>query len=168
MKTSQNRTMIVNTVKEFIHCLISTIILCLKRVWINPSLFQEMQTIHEIWQCCDRNGDESTFQKWWENVGVGRKERELERTKERREFQLRLMMGHGMHSSFGLPHNQHNLGQSSSMDQSSSPLIICITPDHLKMISKAKKKILRLFQPKNNAGGRLFILFFIFGGMAHP
>ena len=41
--------------------------------------------------------------------------------KENREFQLqmRLMMGHGMHSTFGLPNN--NLGQSPSMDQTSSP-----------------------------------------------
>ena len=37
---------------------------------------------------------------------------------------MRLMMGHGMHSTFGLPNN--NLGQSSSMDQTSSPSSVAI------------------------------------------
>ena len=48
-------------------------------------------------------------------------EREAQQRREDREFQLqmmRLMMGHGMHTSFGLPNNQQNLGQPSSMDQS--------------------------------------------------
>lgn len=47
-------------------------------------------------------------------------EREAQQRRDDREFQLqmmRLMMGHSMHTSFGLPTNQHNLGQPSSMDQ---------------------------------------------------
>ena len=50
-------------------------------------------------------------------------EREAQQRREDREFQLqmmRLMMGHGIHSTFALPNNLHNLGQSSSMDQKSS------------------------------------------------
>lgn len=47
-------------------------------------------------------------------------EREAQQRKQDREFQLQmiLMMGHNMHSTLGLP---NNLGQSSSMDQTSSP-----------------------------------------------
>ena len=55
-------------------------------------------------------------------------EGEAQKYREDREFQMQMMrmmmMGPGMHHSFQMPGNQYNLGNLSSMDQSSSSHLI--------------------------------------------
>ena len=70
-------------------------------------------------------------------------ERETQQRRKHREFQLqmmRIMMGHRMHSSFHLPNNQHNLGQSSYPHHLQWVVFTMLNPDHLKMINNFIKK----------------------------